>query len=68
MILGYRTKSDSKRTIVYKVTIPNGPDGIDTYETKKKEVEEAIERYKNFNARARDQIYVTRDWCYTYVF
>jgi len=62
MILGYRTKSDSKRTIVYKVTIPNDPDGIDTYEMEKKEVEEAIERYKIFNARARDQISVTRDW------
>jgi hypothetical protein len=62
MILGHRTKNDSKRTVVYKVTIPDDPDGIDTYEMEKLEVESAIKRYQNFNARARAQIPITKDW------
>ena len=62
MIIGHRTKSDRNRTIVYKVTIPDDPNGLDVYEMEKNEVERAIERYNRFNVRARAQIVVTKDW------
>jgi hypothetical protein len=62
MIIGHRTKPDSQRTIVFKVTFPNANGGIDSYEMERVDAENAIAKFARFESRCRDEVRATKDW------
>ena len=59
MIIGHRTKPDSERTIVFKVTFPIHRDHrSDTFELSKEDAEQAILKRLQYETLCRKQTFV----------